>query len=68
MYARLRGQLDWKSEIERRLSERNGTEWVEPPRGLLEAQWAYIASLEGFDPDTGDYLDGSGPAQLSLGR
>jgi hypothetical protein len=37
-------------------------------RGLLEAQWEYIASLEGFDPDTGDYLDWSGRAQLSLSR
>jgi hypothetical protein len=57
--------LEWKREIERRLAERNGPDWVAQHRGLLDAQWAYLASLEGFDPKTGEYLDGSGRAELT---
>lgn len=49
--------LDIKRDTLAELSERYGAEFVGQHREALEAEWRYVADFEGFDPDTGKYLE-----------
>jgi hypothetical protein len=61
--------FEWKKRSEQDFAKEHSPECVEQHCGLLETQWSHIASLEGFDPETAKFLDGSGRAELpALGR